>query len=64
MALELYSGIYNRDIHVLAVGRWLSSGGLTVMVGIGWNPSSLAGRLGLEVQKYTCSIKSQKVATI
>lgn len=26
-----------------------------VMEGIGWKPSSLAGRDGLEVQKYTCS---------
>lgn len=41
-------------MHVLAVGRCWSSGGLMVMEGIGWKPSSLAGRDGLEVQKYTC----------
>ena len=42
-------------MHVLAVGRWLSSAGRTVMLGMGWNPSSLAGNAGLDVQKYTCN---------
>jgi hypothetical protein len=41
-------------MQVLAVGRCWSSGGLMVMEGMGWKPSSLAGRDGLEVQKYTC----------
>lgn len=53
--LDEYSGIYSRDIQVLAVGRWSSSAGRIVMLGIGWNPSSLAGRAGLDVQKYTCN---------
>jgi hypothetical protein len=26
-----------------------------VMDGMGWNPSSLAGRAGEDVQKYTCT---------
>jgi len=46
-----YSGMYSLEMHVLAVGRWLSSAGLTVMLGIGWKPSSLAGSAGLDVQK-------------
>ena len=33
-------------MQVLADGRWLSSAGLIVTLGIGWNPSSLAGRAG------------------
>lgn len=41
-------------MQVLAVGRCWSSGGRMVMEGIGWKPSSLAGRDGLDVQKYTC----------
>lgn len=49
--LDEYRGIYSRDIQVLAVGRWSSSAGRIVMLGIGWNPSSLAGRAGLDVQK-------------
>lgn len=48
-----YRGIYSRDIHVLAVGRWESSAGLMVTDGNGWNPSSEAGRAGDPVQKYT-----------
>ena len=42
-------------MHVLAVGKWLSSAGRTVMEGMGWKPSSDAGRAGLDVQKYTCT---------
>lgn len=42
-------------MQVLAVGRWWSSAGRTVMEGMGWKPSSEAGRAGLEVQKYTCN---------
>ena len=53
MALEEYRGMYSREMQVFAVGKWLSSAGLTVTLGIGWNPSSDAGRAGLEVQKYT-----------
>ena len=41
---------------MLAVGRCWSSGGRIVMEGMGWKPSSLAGRDGLEVQKYTCEL--------
>ena len=54
--LEENGGMYRRNIQVLAVGRWSSSAGRIVMLGIGWNPSSLAGRAGLDVQKYTCII--------
>lgn len=38
-------------MQVFAVGRCWSSGGLIVIDGIGWNPSSLAGNDGLDVQK-------------
>lgn len=38
-------------MQVLAVGRWLSSAGRTVILGMGWKPSSLAGNAGLDVQK-------------
>ena len=41
-------------MQVLAVGSWWSWGGLTVTEGFGWKPSSLAGKAGLDVQKYTC----------
>jgi hypothetical protein len=40
---------------VLAVGKCASSAGLMVTEGIGWKPSSLAGRAGEPVQKYTCN---------
>lgn len=53
ICLVEYSGIYSLDMHVLAVGRWSSSAGRMVILGIGWKPSSLAGRAGLDVQKYT-----------
>ena len=33
-------------MHVLAEGRWPSSAGLMVTDGIGWKPSSEAGRAG------------------
>jgi hypothetical protein len=33
-------------MQVLAEGRWLSSAGLMVTLGIGWKPSSLAGKAG------------------
>lgn len=46
-----YSGMYRREMQVLAVGRCSSSAGLIVILGIGWNPSSLAGKAGLDVQK-------------
>lgn len=49
----LYSGIYNLEIHVLAVGKCESSAGRMVTLGIGWNPSSDAGSAGDPVQKYT-----------
>lgn len=49
----LYNGMYNRDIHVFAVGKWVSSAGRIVTDGIGWKPSSLAGNAGDPVQKYT-----------
>lgn len=38
-------------MHVLAVGRWASSAGRMVTVGIGWKPSSEAGKAGEPVQK-------------
>lgn len=50
-ALLVYSGMYNRDIQVLAVGKWTSSAGRIVTEGIGWNPSSDAGSAGDPVQK-------------
>lgn len=50
-ALLEYNGIYNREIHVLAVGKWASSAGRIVTDGIGWKPSSDAGRAGEPVQK-------------
>lgn len=53
MAFVEYSGMYRREMQVLAVGKWSSSAGRIVMLGIGWNPSSLAGKAGLDVQKYT-----------
>lgn len=43
--------MYRREMHVLAVGRCSSSAGRMVMLGMGWKPSSLAGRAGLDVQK-------------
>lgn len=48
-----YKGIYRRLMQVFAVGRCESSAGLMVTDGIGWNPSSEAGRAGEPVQKYT-----------
>lgn len=42
-------------MHVLAVGKCWSSGGRMVTVGMGWNPSSLAGNAGEPVQKYNSS---------
>ncbi|KAF9415190.1 hypothetical protein HW555_007066 [Spodoptera exigua] len=53
---EEYSGMYNREIHVLAVGRCASSAGRMVTEGIGWKPSSEAGSAGDPVQKYTYKI--------
>ena len=47
-------------MQVLAVGRCWSSGGRIVMEGMGWKPSSLAGRDGLEVQKYTCEVMGSR----
>ena len=44
-------GIYKRDIHVFAVGRWVSSAGRMVTEGKGWKPSSDAGNAGDPVQK-------------
>ena len=38
--------MYSLEMQVLAEGRWLSSAGLMVTLGMGWNPSSLAGRAG------------------
>ena len=46
MAREEYSGIYKREMQVFAVGKWESSAGRMVTVGIGWNPSSEAGSAG------------------
>lgn len=51
MARLEYRGIYKRDMHVLAVGKWASSAGRIVTDGIGWNPSSDAGNAGDPVQK-------------
>jgi hypothetical protein len=45
----------------LAVGKCASSAGLMVTEGIGWKPSSLAGRAGEPVQKYTKSCLSRCV---
>ena len=42
-------------MQVLALGRCESSAGLMVTLGMGWKPSSLAGRAGDPVQKYTRS---------
>ena len=53
VALLEYRGMYRREMQVLAVGRCSSSAGRMVMLGMGWNPSSLAGSAGLDVQKYT-----------
>ena len=44
-------------MQVFAVGRCSSSAGRMVMDGIGWKPSSLAGRAGDDVQKYTWTHK-------
>ena len=52
MIFEEYRGIYRRDIQVFAVGSCWSFAGFTVTEGLGWKPSSLAGREGLDVQKY------------
>ena len=46
IAFEEYSGTYNLEIHVLADGKCESSAGRIVTEGIGWNPSSEAGRAG------------------
>merc|ERR1712034_42227 len=54
-----YSGMWSLEMQVLAEGRWLSSAGLMVTLGIGWNPSSLAGRAGEPVQKETRSCFSR-----
>ena len=48
-----YKGMYSREMQVFAVGSWWSWGGLIVTEGLGWNPSSLDGNAGLDVQKYT-----------
>ena len=37
-----YSGIYSLEMQVFADGNRNSSAGLIVMLGIGWNPSSIA----------------------
>ena len=50
-------------MQVLAVGRCSSSAGRIVMLGMGWNPSSLAGNAGLDVQKYTCTHGQAQVST-
>lgn len=50
-ALLEYSGIYKREMHVFAVGKWASSAGRIVTDGIGWKPSSDAGNAGDPVQK-------------
>lgn len=50
-ALLEYSGMYRREMHVFAVGRWASSAGRIVTDGIGWKPSSEAGSAGEPVQK-------------
>lgn len=50
-ALLEYSGMYSREMQVLAVGRCASSAGRIVTDGIGWNPSSDAGSAGDPVQK-------------
>jgi len=50
-------------MQVLAVGRCWSSGGRMVIDGIGWKPSSLAGRDGLDVQKYTCGGEQRRTTT-
>ena len=47
----LYSGTYNLEMHVFAVGRCESSAGRIVTLGIGWKPSSEAGKAGEPVQK-------------
>lgn len=44
-------------MQVFAVGRCESSAGLMVTDGMGWKPSSDAGKAGEPVQKYTCQIK-------
>lgn len=51
-----YRGMYNLDIQVFAVGKWVSSAGRMVTDGNGWNPSSDAGKAGDPVQKYTYNI--------
>lgn len=51
-------------MQVFAVGRWLSSAGRTVTLGIGWKPSSLAGSAGLDVQKYTYKVIYRRASTV
>jgi len=51
--------MYNREMQVLAVGRCESSAGRMVTLGIGWKPSSEAGKAGDPVQKYTNSCLSK-----
>ena len=43
------------EIQVLAVGKCCSDGGRMVIDGIGWKPSSLAGKDGEPVQKKRSS---------
>lgn len=45
-------------MQVFAVGKWESSAGRMVTDGMGWKPSSDAGKAGEPVQKYTCQIKT------
>lgn len=59
-----YKGIYRRLMQVFAVGRCESSAGLIVTDGIGWNPSSEAGKAGEPVQKYTCEQGKMVLSTL
>ena len=46
IVFEEYRGTYNLEIHVFADGKCESSAGRIVTDGIGWKPSSEAGRAG------------------
>ena len=46
IVFEEYNGTYNLEIHVFADGKCESSAGRIVTDGIGWKPSSEAGRAG------------------
>lgn len=56
--------MYNLLMQVLAVGRCESSAGLIVTDGIGWNPSSDAGKAGDPVQKYTYERKIIRIPKV